>query len=95
MRPLTLLLGITMGSTVSLAFCLLLVWVVILMLPENQQVFGPEQGTLLKAVAVFTVFSVASSASFYADLRERSWRWLAHAGTAVMFGVAIAAYWPR
>jgi hypothetical protein len=95
MRPLTILLGIAMGSTVSIAFCLLLVWVVILFLPQHEQVFAPEHGALLKAAAVFTVFSVASSASFYADLRSRSWRPLAHLGTVAMLGVAVALYWPR
>jgi hypothetical protein len=70
MRPFTVLLGIIMGSTVSLAFCLLLVWVVLLLLPGNEQQWGPEQGTLLKAVAVFTVFAVASTASFYGEVRR-------------------------
>jgi hypothetical protein len=95
MRPLTILLGITLGSTVSLAFCLLLVWVVILLLPQHEQAFGPEQGVLLKAIAVFTAFSVASWASFYGDLRLRRWRLLAHLATLAMLGVAIAIYWPR
>jgi hypothetical protein len=72
MRPITVLLGIIMGSTVSLAFCLFLVWVVILLLPSNEQGFAPEYATLLKAVAVFTVYAVASSASFYGEVRRDS-----------------------
>jgi hypothetical protein len=95
MRPLTILLGITMGSTVSLAFCLLLVWVVFLLLGHSAEQHGPEKGVLLKAIAVFTLFSVASSASFYGDLRASRWRVLAHLATLAMFGVTIAVYWPR
>jgi len=95
MRPLTFLFAVTLGSTVCLAFCLFLVWVVFLFLPESAQQYGPEQGVLLKAIALFTAFSAASAASFYADMRERSWRWWAHAGTLAMLGVAIAVYWPR
>jgi hypothetical protein len=72
MRPITVLLGIIMGSTVSLALCLFLVWVVILLLPSNMQQFAPEYATLLKAVAVFTLFAVASSASFYGEVRRDS-----------------------
>jgi hypothetical protein len=94
MRPLTVLLGILMGSAVSLAVGLLLTWVVILLLPQNEQQFAPEQVPLLRAVAVFTLFSAASAASFYGDLRLRSWRYLAHAATLAMLGVAVWLYWP-
>jgi hypothetical protein len=95
MRPLTVLLGIVMGSTVSLAFGLLLVWITILFLPEDEQRFGPELGALLRAVLVFTLFSAASAASFYGDLRSRAWRPWAHVATLAMLGVAVWMYWPR
>jgi hypothetical protein len=95
MRPLTVLLGIVMGSTVSLAFCLLLVWIVFLLMPDKAQQFAPEQGALLKAVALFTVFSAASAASFYGELRSRPWRLPAHLGTLAMLGLTVALYWPR
>jgi hypothetical protein len=94
MRPLTMLLGIVMGSTVSLAVGLLLTWVVILLLPQNEQQFGPEHAALMRAIAVFTLFAVASGASFYGDLRVRSWRFLAYGATLLMLGVAVWLYWP-
>jgi hypothetical protein len=95
MRPLTFLLAVVMGSTVSLAVGLLLTWVVILFLPANEQEFAPEQGTLLRAIVIFTLFSAASAASFYSDLRSRSWRLAAHAATLAMLAVAVWMYWPR
>jgi hypothetical protein len=94
MRPLTVLLGIVLGSTVSLAVGLLLTWVTILFLPQNEQQFAPEQVALLRAVAVFTLFSAASAASFYGDLRIRSWRYFAHGATLAMLAVAVWMYWP-
>jgi len=94
MRPLTFLIGIVMGSTGSLAFVLLLVWVVFLLLPANVQRFETEQSYLLQAIAVFTAFCAASSVSFYGDLRNRSWRYLAHAATLGMLAVAVWLYWP-
>ena len=71
MRPLTVLLGIVMGSTVSLSVGLLLTWVTILFLPGKDAEFAPEHGALLRAVTVFTVFAAATAASFYGDLRIR------------------------
>src|SRR2546427_8836660 len=72
MRPLTALLGILMGSAVALATGLLMTWIVILFLPAEQARFAPEHAALMRAIAVFTLFSAASAGSFYGELRERS-----------------------
>jgi len=44
MRPLGFLLAIVTGSTVALSIGLLLTWVVILFLPEDEAQFAPEPG---------------------------------------------------
>ncbi|HXO14835.1 MAG TPA: hypothetical protein VN835_00720 [Steroidobacteraceae bacterium] len=95
MRPLTALLGIVMGSAVALATGLLMTWIVILFLPADQARFAPEHAPLLRAVAVFTLFSAASAGSFYGELRGRSWRPAAHGATLVMLAVAVWMYWPK
>jgi hypothetical protein len=83
-----------MGSTVSLAVGLLLTWITILFLPRDEARFAPEHLALIRAIAVFTAFAAASAASFYGDLRTRSWRFLAHSAVLAMFGVAVWLYWP-
>ena len=97
MRPLGFLLAIVTGSTVALSIGLLLTWVVILFLPENEAQFAPEHGPLLRAVAVFTAFAAAAAVSLYGEMttRTRRWRVLAHVATLAMFGVAIWMYWPK
>ena len=97
MRPLGFLLAIVTGSTVALSTGLLLTWVVILFLPENEAQFAPEHGPLLRAVAVFSLFAAASALSFYGEMaaRSRSWRFVAHFATVGMFGVAVWMYWPK
>lgn len=84
-----------MGSAVALAMGLVMTWIVILFLPQEQARFAPEQPALLRAIAVFTVFSAASAASFYGELRGRRWRAAAHVGTALILGVAVWTYWPK
>src|SRR5882762_8303509 len=81
MRPLTALLGILMGSAVALASGLVMTWIVILFLPAEEARFAPEHAPLLRAIAVFTLFSAASAGSFYGELRERAWRLAAHGAT--------------
>ena len=97
MRPLGFLLAIVTGSTVALSIGLLLTWVVILFLPENEAQFAPEHGPLLRAVAVFSLFAATAAISFYGEMlhRARSWRFLAHFATVAMFGVAVWMYWPK
>ena len=97
MRPLSFLLAILTGSTVALSVGLLLTWVVILFLPDNQAQFAPEHGPLLRAVAVFSMFAAAAAISFYGEMasRVRPWRFIAHLATVAMFGVAVWMYWPN
>ena len=95
MRPLTALLGILMGSGVALATGLLMTWIVILFLPAEQARFAPEHAALMRAIAVFTLFSAASAGSFYGELREHPWRAAAHGATLLMLGVAVWMYWPK
>jgi hypothetical protein len=94
MRPLTILIGIVMGSTVSLAVGLLGTWIVILFLPRDADRFAPEHGALLQAIAVFTSLAAASAFSFYGDLRTRNWRLAAHAVSLLLLGTTIWVYWP-
>ena len=97
MRPLGFLLAILTGSTVALSVGLLLTWVVILFLPENEAQFAPEHGPLLRAIAVFSLFAATAAVSLYGEManRKRLWRFLAHFGTVAMFGVAVWMYWPK
>jgi hypothetical protein len=95
MRPLAALLAILTGSAVALAVGLLLTYVTILFLPAQEARFAPEHAALLKAIGVFGVFSVISGASLYGELRERSWRFGAHAATLAIFALAVWVYWPK
>ena len=83
-----------MGSAVALATGLLMTWIVILFLPAEEARFAPEHAPLLRAVAVFTLFSATSAGSFYGELRERRWRGAAHGATLAVLALAVWLYWP-
>ena len=95
MKPLTVLIGIVMGSAVSLAVGLLMTFVVVLLIPEHADRLAAEKAPLVEAILLFTLLSAAAGASFYGELRARTWRFSAHAGMLAVLGIAFWMYWPR
>jgi hypothetical protein len=95
MRPLTVLIGIVMGSTVSLAIGLLLTWIVLLFLPEYSDRLAQEQGPLGRAIAIFSLIAASSAASFYGEIQIARWRGATHIATTVLLAIAVWMYWPR
>jgi hypothetical protein len=83
-----------MGSAVSIAVGLILTWVVFLFLSDSAARFAPERLPLARAIAVFTLVSAASFASFYGELRVRRWRFASHVALIALLGLAVWLYWP-
>ena len=95
MRPLVVLIGIVMGSTVSIAVVLLLVGLVFLLLPEFGARLQEERRPLLMALLVAVPLAGAATTSFYGELRARAWRYAAHGALLAMLAVALWTYWPK
>ena len=95
MRPLVVLLGIVMGSTVSIAAALLLTGVVFLLLPEYGARLAEESRPLLVACLWSVLLAGVAVSSFYGELRERSWRRPAQGALVVVLTVALWMYWPK
>ena len=95
MRPLGVLLGIVMGSTVSIAVALLLTGVVFLLLPEYAARLAEERGPLMWACLLSVLLAASASTSFYGELRQRGWRYAAHSALTAMLAIALWTYWPK
>lgn len=95
MRPLVVLLGIVMGSAVSIAVALLLTGLVFLLIPAYAERISEEHQPLMLACALSVMLATVAWGSFYGELRVRSWRWSAHAALLVMVAIALWTYWPR
>jgi predicted membrane protein len=95
MRPLAVLLGIVMGSTVSIAVGLAMTLIVFLALPDYSARVGQEFVPLLRTLAGAVALAAVAAASFYGELRDLRWRRIAHVALAVgLLAVALVA-WPR
>ncbi len=95
MRPLAVLLGIVMGSTVSIAVGLALTVVVFALLPEHSERINEEFGPLLRTFVAMLVAAAVAAVSFVGELRLRPWRHLAHAALVAMLCAVVWLYWPR
>jgi hypothetical protein len=96
MRPLTVLIGILMGSAFTLFFGLSLTWVTLLFLPRDQaRELVSERAPLGLAIGVFALLAAVSGLSFYAQVRERAWRSWAHVLTVAVLAGSVWLYWPR
>ena len=95
MRPLVVLLGIVMGSTVSIAAALLMTGAVFLLLPAYADRLADEQAPLKVACVLSVILAGVATTSFYGELRARRWRHVAHVALTLMLAVALWTYWPK
>jgi hypothetical protein len=95
MQPLTVVLGIVLGSTFSIAFSLAMVLVVFVLRRSEDARFAAEIPELLRAVAIFTAVTVVAAAAFAGSLRQAPWRGRA----LLLLGLGLLGaggyYWPR
>jgi hypothetical protein len=94
MQPLTALIGIVMGSAVSLLAGLTMTLLVFLFLPEFRDRLQGEFQPLVFAIVWAAVLTAAAAAAFFGQLRQHRWRVY---GLLTLTGVILAMgryYWP-
>lgn len=95
MRPLVVLLGIVMGSTVSIALGLLMTGTVFLLLHDSESRLVDESMPLMATCLISVLLAAVASASFYGELRQLRWRFAAHALLVAGLAFAVWTYWPK
>lgn|GEM_PF-525643 len=94
MRPVTVLLGIVMGTVVSVASGLLLVCLTFWILRDEYPRLSSEIPALILATIMFTELSVFAVLSFYGSLKNLVWR--RYSMAALWLSVLLVAwyFWP-
>ena len=94
MRPFSVILGILLGSLVSIAFGLAVVVLVFWLLQDEYDRFAAEMPALLRRTGIFAGLATIGAAAFVGTLYRRRWRY----GMLAIFWTALAAtgwhYWP-
>ena len=95
MKPLALILGIVMGSSLALAVALGMTGIVFLLLPEYSSRLAAEQLPLLKGIAWTWSLTALSAGSFIGELKGRRWRYPCQLLLLLLLSVLLWRYWPR
>ena len=94
MQPLTVILGIVLGSVFSIAFCLALVWVIFGLRQGEDSRYATDLPLLAEATVLFSLVTILSALSFVGSIRESPWRWWPMLGLALgLTGIGFY-YWP-
>ncbi len=89
-----MLLGIVMGSTVSIAIGLALTGVVLLLLPEYRERLAGEFGAFGRTFTGALGLAVLAAASFFGELKLARWRGYAHLALLAALAAVVLRYWP-
>lgn len=95
MRPLTVLIGIVLGSAASITFGLGAVLIVFCVLAGEHPDLSREMPQLVGGLIAFAVLTAVSAGSFLGQVKARPWRVWAHLATAACLGALVLLYWPR
>jgi Ca2+/Na+ antiporter len=94
MQPLTVILGIVLGSVFSIAFGLSIVFLIFALRQGQDSRYALELPELATATILFSLVSVVSALAFLGSLRGTAWRhWAALGLAAALTGVG-SYYWP-
>jgi hypothetical protein len=95
MRPLTVLIGIVLGSAASITFGLGAVLIVFCVLAGEHPDLSRELPQLVGSFVAFGALTAASAGSFLGQIKALPWRGWAHLATAACLGALVLLYWPR
>jgi hypothetical protein len=95
MYPLAMLLGVVLGSVLSIALGLGLVALVFWLLKSDYPRLEAEFMPLVASLGIFVALTVVAALSFYGELKRKPWRLPAQ---LLLLGALLATgwhYWPE
>jgi hypothetical protein len=95
MRPLAVLLGIVMGSSIAVAVALGMTAVVFLLLPEYHARIDPERMSLYRGLAWSWSLAALGAAAFVGEVRNRPWKRAPQWVLLTLVLLLAWIYWPR
>ncbi len=94
MQPLTVITGILLGTSASIAAGLTVVLFLFFILVDEHPRLATEFAPLQVSTAIFLVMTAVCAASFLGLVRRARWRWIAQGAMWLGLGLAVMYYLP-
>lgn len=94
MRPLAILLGIILATSVSITFVLVVVDFIYLVLRDDYPRLAGELPSLAIATVLFVILTAVAAGSFYAHVKQLAWRSWGYLGLVAMLLAVGLYFWP-
>lgn len=94
MRPLTVITGILLGSSFSIAFSLAGVMCIFFILGDDHPRLNNEIRPLFNSFAIFTAMTAVTATSFYTLIKDLAGRWPAQGVMWLSLFSIVFYYWP-
>lgn len=94
MRPLAVITGILLGSSVSITLSLAAVIFIFLVLGSEYPRLAHEFGALVESELIFLGLTAISSLSFFSLLKEHRSRWWLQGALWMSLAAVVVYYWP-
>ncbi len=94
MRPMTMVVGVLLGSSVAITLGLAVVAVIYLILGTDEPALRRELPALLRNSLIFLMVTAISAASFRAEWKGGWGRWPWRVVMAVVLAALVWHYWP-
>lgn len=94
MSPLTIITGILLGSSASIAAGLSVVLLLFVLLADRHPRLASEYPALLESAGIFMFLTAICGISFIGLIRRRRWRWAAQAVMWAGLAAAILYFLP-
>ena len=94
MQPLTVLIGVVLGSAFSIALGLSVVLLLLSIVGQDYPQVAAERDGLLSSIAIFWSMTILAAASFIGQLKLHWWRWPVQLLMWVALALTGVHYWP-
>lgn len=94
MQPLTVITGILLGTTASIAVGLSVVLLLFFILLGDHPQLAVEFAPLSVSTAIFLLMTAICAASFLGLVKQTRWRWIAQAGMWIGLALTVVYYLP-
>jgi hypothetical protein len=94
MRPIAIITGIILGSSVAITLSLAVVLLIYLLIGTDEPAMRREIPALGLNTAMFLGLTAVAASAFYGALAAKQWRWIALVALIATLAGFTGYYWP-